>query len=252
MKRMLLCLAIGLSLCAGSASAQPETDPAHIGIEVTPFYNSKGPAIEVGPFSKGLASKNEEEFEATIAKMQKSWDKLSFAEMYVAAIQLYDRGYRKESVYWFYSAQYRGRLFAMLLEQDKKGGIGDSGFELFQAQNAFYQLVGPFINGYGFGDPDHVREVVQRVLKEGQKLPDIKVTYRGVTFKDESKWKAEHKQLNDGLGELLTLVKEQKDSIKQQRIDSGVGAQFGKLKSRELAKRAEPAPKTDKPTTPDK
>lgn len=252
MKNRLLCLAIGLALCTDSVIAQPESDPARIGIEVTPFYNSKGPAIEVGPFSKGLASNNEEEFEATIAKMQKSWDKLSFAEMYVAAIQLYDRGYRKESVYWFYSAQYRGRLFAMLLEQDKKGGIGDSGFELFHAQNAFYQLVGPFINGYGFGDLNHVRDVIQRVLKEGQKLPDIKATYRGVHFKDESKWKAEHKQLNDGLGELLTLIKEQKDDIKQQRIDSGVEAKFGKLKSRELAKRAEPVPKTDKPATPDK
>ena len=252
MKNTLFCLAIAIALCADSAVAQPETDPAHIGIEVTPFYNSKGPAIEVGPFSKGLASKNEEEFEATISKMQKSWDKLSFAEMYVAAIRLYDLGYRKEAVYWFYSAQYRGRLFGMLVDQSKLGEIGDPGFELFHAQNAFYQLVGPFVNGYGFGDPDHVREVVQRVLKEGQKLPDIKATYRGVHFKDESKWKAEHKQLNDGLGELLTLIKEQKDDIKQQRIDNGVEAKFGKLKSRELTKRAEPAPKTDKPATPDK
>ena len=141
MKNRLLCLAIGLALCTDSAIAQLETDPAHIGIEVTPFYNSKGPAIEVGPFSKGLASKNEDEFEVTILKMKKSWDKLSFAEMYVAAIQLYDRGYRKEAVYWFYSAQYRGRLFAILVEQDKMGGIGDSGFELFHAQIAFFELV---------------------------------------------------------------------------------------------------------------
>lgn len=252
MKYRQLCLAIGLILCTDFAIAQFESDPARIGIEVTPFYNSKGPAIEVGPFSKGLASKDEEEFEATIAKMQKSWDKLSFAEMYVAAIQLYDRGYRKESVYWFYSAQYRGRLFGMLLDQDKKGGIGDPGVELFHAQNAFYQLVGPFINGYGFGDLDHVRDVIQRVLKEGQKLPDIKATYRGVHFKDESKWKAEHQQLNDGLGELLTLIKEQKDRIKQQRIDNGTEAKFGKLKSRDLAKRAEPAPKTEKPAAPEK
>lgn len=252
MKRTLLGLVIGLALCAESAVAQPETDPAHIGIEVTPFYNSKGPAVEVGPFSKGLASKNEEEFEATILKMQKSWDKLSFAEMYVAAIRLYDLGYRKEAVYWFYSAQYRGRLFGMLVDQKKLGEIGDPGFELFHAQNAFYQLVGPFVNGYGFGDPDHIREVIQRVLKENEKLPDIKGTYRGVHFKDESEWKAEHKKLNDGLGELLGLVKDQKAKIKQQRIDNGVEAKFGKLKSRELTKPAEATPKADKPATPGK
>ena len=84
-----------------------------------PTYNSKGPAIDVGPFSSGLAAKNETEFVATITKMKKSWDTLNFAERYVAAIRLYDLGFRKESIYWFYSAQYRGRLFASLIDRDK-------------------------------------------------------------------------------------------------------------------------------------
>ena len=74
--------------CAGLVAAQTITDPAHIDVYVTPYYNSKGPAIEVGPYSSGLAAKNEPEFVATISKMKKSWDTLNFAETYVAAIRL--------------------------------------------------------------------------------------------------------------------------------------------------------------------
>src|SRR6516164_2858524 len=89
----------------GLVASQTVTDPAHIDVYITPYYNSKGPAIDVGPFSSGLAAKNESEFVATIAKMKKSWDTLNFPETYVAAIRLYDLGFRKESIYWFYSAQ---------------------------------------------------------------------------------------------------------------------------------------------------
>ena len=98
MKLNLITLLVG---CAGLVDGQTITEPAHIEVYITPYYNSKGPAIEVGPFSSGLASKNEPEFVATIAKMKKSWDTLNFAETYVAAIRLYDLGFRKESIYWF-------------------------------------------------------------------------------------------------------------------------------------------------------
>src|SRR5216117_1561424 len=81
--------------CASFAAGQTITDPAHIEVYVTPYYNSKGPAIDVVPFSSGLAAKSEPEFVATIAKMKKSWDTLNFAETYVAAIRLYDLGFRR-------------------------------------------------------------------------------------------------------------------------------------------------------------
>ena len=168
MKLNLIALLVG---CAGLGVGQTVTDPAHIEVYITPYYNSKGPAIDVGPFSSGLAAKNETEFVATIAKMKKSWDTLNFAETYVAAIRLYDLGFRKESIYWFYSAQYRGRLFASLIDRDKMGSMGDPGFELFQAQNAFQQLVGPYINGYAFGDIDQLVPIIERVQKEGKIVP---------------------------------------------------------------------------------
>ena len=66
--------------CAGLVAGQTISDPAHIEVYVTPYYNSNGPAIDVGPYSSGLAAKNESEFIATIAKMKKSWQTLNFAE----------------------------------------------------------------------------------------------------------------------------------------------------------------------------
>jgi hypothetical protein len=222
--------------CAGLAGGQTITDPAHIEVYITPYYNSKGPAIDVGPFSSGLASKNEPEFVATIAKMKQSWDTLNFPETYVAAIRLYDLGFRKDSIYWFYSAQYRGRLLASLIDQEKMGSIGDPGFELFHAQNAFQQLAGPYINGCAFGDIDQLIPIVERVQKEGKAVPDLTKIYPRVTFKPKSEWDARNKGLNEGLTKLLTTLENEKASIKQQRIEHGMEAEFSKLPSKDLPK----------------
>ena len=235
MKLNLIALVVFVA-CACLAAGQTITDPAHIEVYITPYYNSKGPAIDVGPFSSGLAAKNETEFVATITKMRKSWDTLNFAETYVAAIRLYDLGFRNESIYWFYSAQYRGRLFASLIDRDKMGSMGDPGFELFQAQNAFQQLVGPYINGYAFGDIDQLIPIIERVQKEGKVVPDLTKIYPRVTFKPKPEWDAGNKGLNDGLTKLLMTLKAQKASIKQQRIEHGMEAKFSKLPSKELPK----------------
>jgi len=226
--------------CAGFAASQTITDPAHIEVYVTPYYNSKGQAVDVGPFSSGLAAKSEPEFVATISKMKQSWATLNFAEVYVAAIRLYDLGFRKESIYWFYSAQYRGRLLGTLIDQEKMGSMGDPGFELFQAQNAFQQLVGPYINGYAFGDIDQLIPIIERVRKEGKVVPDLTKIYPRVTFKPKSEWDAGNKGLNDGLTKLLMTLKAQKASIKQQRIEHGMEAKFSKLPSKELPKGSAP------------
>ncbi len=222
------------------ATGQTINDPARMEIYVTPYYNSKGPAIDVGPFSSGLAAKNEPEFVGTISKMKQSWATLNFAEVYIAAIRLYDLGFRKDSIYWFYSAQYRGRLLATLIDQEKMGSMGDPGFELFQAQNAFQQLVGPYINGYAFGDIDQLIPIIERVQKEGKVVPDLTEIYPRVTFKPKSEWDAGNKGLNEGLTKLLMTLKKQKGSIKQQRIERGMEAKFSKLPSKDLPKATGP------------
>jgi len=235
MKHNLIAL-VFVVVCSGLAAAQTITDPAHIEVYITPYYNSKGPAVDVGPFSNGLAAKSESEFLAAIAKMKASWETLNFPEVYVAAIRLYDLGFRKDSIYWFYSAQYRGRLFATLIDQNKMGSIGNAGFELFQAQNAFQQLVGPYINGYAFGDIDQLIPIIERVQREGKVVPDLTKIYPRVTFRPKPEWDEGNKGLNEGLTKLLITLKNEKASIKQQRVERGMEAKFGKLPSKDLPK----------------
>lgn len=218
-------------------AAQPEINPSHIDAYVTPYYNSKGPVLSVGRFSSGLAAAKEDDFLTTIAQMKKDWDRLTFPELYVAAIRLYDLGYRKEAVYWFYSAQYRGRQFGVLLDQTKMGSIGIPGFELLHAQNVFYQLVGPYINGYAFGDTDGLVKVVEKVQKEGRRIPDLQASYPGVTFRSKSEWQSANAELADGMNQLISMLKEKKDDIKRQRVERGVEERFSKLTSKELPSR---------------
>ncbi len=235
-KLVLAFVAINVATLALKA-AQPEINPSHIDAYVTPYYDSKGPAVSVGRFSSGLASMKEDDFLTTIAQMKKDWDRLTFPELYVAAIRLYDLGYRKEAVYWFYSAQYRGRQFGVLLDQTKMGSIGSPGFELLHAQNAFYQLVGTYINRYAFVDTDGLLKIVEKVQKEGRRIPDLRTAYPGVTFRNKSEWPSANTGLADGMNQLISTLKEKKDEIKRQRIERGMEEKFPKLPSRELPSR---------------
>jgi hypothetical protein len=215
-------------------AALPGGEPTPIAIYITPYYNSSGPAVEVGPFSKGLASKDEHTFVATILKMKSAWSTLSFPELYVGAIRLYDFGYRQEAVYWFYSAQYRGRQFSMLIDHTKMGSIGDPGFELYHAQDAFFQLAGPAINGYAFGDVDALTGIIRRVQSENREVPDLAAIYPDVRFTNKAEWSAKNVRLNAGLGQLASTLATQKGAIKQQRASNGTEAEYGKLTSKKL------------------
>ena len=117
------------------------------------------------------------------------------------------------------------------------GSIGSPGFELLHAQNAFYQLVGPYINGYAFGDIDGLVKIVERVQKEGRRIPDLQVAYPGVTFKSQSEWMSANTDLADGMNQLISTLKEKKDEIRRQRIERGMEEKFSKLTSKELPSR---------------
>jgi len=220
---LVLQLALSLRALAG--------DPARVELYVTPYYDSNGPVIKVGQYSSGLASRNAGDFVETIRQMRKHWNELNFMELYVAAIQLYDRGYRNEATYWFYTAQYRGRQFALLVDPQKMGGLGDRGFELYHAQEAFFTLAGPTINGFAFGNIELLSTIVRRVASENRTVPNVNRIYPGVTFIGSSQWPRVNAQLNAGLGKLATQLGEQKTEIERQRSENGTQARFGHLTS---------------------
>ena len=128
----------------------------------------------------------------------------------------------------------RGRLFASLVDQEKMGSIGVPAFELVQAANAFQQLVGPYINGYAFGDLDRLVQIVERVQKENKTVPDLEKLYPGVTFKRRLEWNSANDSLNQGLAKFLSMLKDQKTSLKKTRIENGTEAKFSKLTNKEF------------------
>jgi hypothetical protein len=220
------------AVSAPRLATQPGIDPTRIDAYVTPYYASKGPTIRVGRFSPGLASNNPKQVLATIGAMKSQWQRLSFPELYVGSIRLYDLGYRNDAVYWFYTAQYRARQVSMLLAPAKIGGVGDPGFELQAAGNAFMQTVGTWINGYAFGHPESLIATIRRVQREGRRIGDLHAIYPNVAFVDTRRWPAANAQLADGMSSLITYLQQQKDVIARQRAANGTDAKFSHLTSK--------------------
>ena len=213
------------------ASSALAADPGRIDAYVTPYYNSSGPVIRIGTFGPGLASADRDRFVATIFQMKKQWSRLNFIELYVAAIRLYDLGYRNEATYWFYSAQYAGRQFALLVNQKALGSVGDRSFELYHAQDAFFELVGPNVNGYAFGNVDSLVSIIRKVQRVNQTVPNLQSIYPGVVFASKSSWQRTNADLNSGLQSLAVQLASQKSEIEAQRAKNGTQARFSQVTS---------------------
>jgi hypothetical protein len=122
----------------------------------------------------------------------------------------------------------------MLADRAKLGSMGNSGFELYQAANAFFEVVGPQINGYAFGDTDSLIPIIRRVQSENRTVPDLPSIYPHVAFTDRKQWQQANAALNAGLDKLVTYLTEQKTQITQQRIQNGTQALYAHVQSRQF------------------
>jgi hypothetical protein len=232
--RPLVIVALAAAIAATPTLRARAGDPVSIDAYVTPYYSSSGPQIRIGKFSAGLATANQGKFVATILQMKKQWAQLNFVELYVSAIRLYDMGYRREATYWFYTAQYKGRQFGVLVDRYRLGNIGDPGFELYHAQDAFFELVGPDINGYAFGNLDSLLPLIRKVQRENRTVGNLHALYPGVVFKSQSEWQMANATLNAGLGQLADQLATQKSQIAAQRNQNGAAARFSHVTSKEF------------------
>jgi hypothetical protein len=219
----------GYSVVAGGASQEggdkgKATGRPAMPIYVTPYYDSDGLKISIGENSKKLAGADAKTILQVCADLKKEKDKLRVEVMYVAAIRLYDLGYKDEAVYWFYSAQYRARVFSSIL--DGVGFIGSEAFELKQAYNAFYQLAGEYINGYAFGELPKLEKTLEKVAEEGKSLPKFSTIYPKVNFAPEESWAEKNKEVSKGLSGLIEHIKTNADSIKEQRKKNGIEGKY--------------------------
>ncbi len=195
-------------------------------VYITPFYDSKGPQVEVGKFSNALAHADAKSINQIVADLKKEQDHLRAEVMYVAAIRLYDLGRKDEAVYWFYAAQYRARLFNAILDAAHVGSVGDEAFELKQAYGAFNQLAGTYINGYAFGDVKTLEKTLLNVAKEGEALPKIEELYPTVRFVAKNEWAKKNGVVAKGLADLVDYIKTNAETIKQQRQQNGVEGKY--------------------------
>ena len=195
-------------------------------IYVTPYYNSKGPQIDVGDYSKELVAATSDSIAALSTKLKEKWSSLSVETMYVLSIRLYDLGQKDDAVYWFYSAQFRAKLFASILPKESIGGMGSEGFERLHAHNSFHQLAGQYINGYAFGDLKKLDKTIRRVKLESEKNPKFKTIYPKLDFPDEKSWAKKRDDIAAGLDKMLDYMAENADKIKAMRIENGIEGKY--------------------------
>jgi hypothetical protein len=98
--------------------------------------------------------------------------------------------------------------------------------------------VGRFSSGLAsanaFTDTDGLVKVVHRVQQQGRKIPDLQTIYPNVTFRSKSEWESANTDLADGMGKLISTLKEKKDDIRCQRIQQGIEEKFSKLTNKDL------------------
>lgn len=222
--KLLLPTSLVLSSLLMSYEAAAQKTP--LPIYVTPFYNSEGPVVNVGPLSRELATATAATVSTTVATLHQQYATLPALTMYVAAVRLYDLGQRDEALYWFYSAQYRARLFQGVLDESKVGGIGDPAFELRSAHGAFQQLVGEYLNGYAGCDRDRWLAVLARVRHDNQTSPKLMASYPGIAFKPTTEWKAYNEAIGKGLGELADYLKANWATFEATRRENGTDKRF--------------------------
>jgi hypothetical protein len=201
---------------AGRAALEP------MPIYVTPYYNSKGPMVNVGSFSQGLATTDADRLAETIRAMKKQFSTLPAEAMFVAAIRLYDQGARDEAVYWFYSAQYRAKVFQAVVDGRTPGGLGSEAFERRQAHGAFRELAGTFINGYAGCDVDRWARTIEDVARDGRTVPDLTRIYPRVGFLPRKHWAAKNAEIGTGLSKFAEYLRTHQDEIKSIRAKNGM------------------------------
>lgn len=192
-------------------------EPSAMPIYVTPLYDSEGPDINVGQFSDELEAASAETILEVATTMKEEWDTLPIEAMFVLAIRLYDFGHKDESVYWFYSAQMRFRVLHDILVEESVGSIGSSPFELLQASAAFMQLSGEYINGYGFGDLEKLRETLRLVMEEAETIPEFHSIYPDFELIDEEEWQVKRADVVANLQEMLDYIDQNEEFIREQR-----------------------------------
>lgn len=195
-------------------------------VSVLPFYDSQEILINVGDFSERLRAGDLQTLTVIAQEMTLQKEVLTPELMYVLAIRLYDLGDKDNSIYWYYEAQFRARLFQQAIEPAQYVSIQDQTFKLTTAYDSFQHLAGEYINGYAGCDLDNWVKFTKMVMDDNQVPPELDQMFPDVLFVDREKWQGINNEVAAGLGKLIDYISKNGDSIKQQRAQQNMDARY--------------------------
>jgi hypothetical protein len=138
------------------------------------------------------------------AQIEAGIEKKHPAAYFVLANKLYEEGKKDDATFWFYVGQIRYRAY--LRANPNLNPSGDPA--LF---SSLFNVTGPTINGYAFGDIPQLLKIIDRALDWDAKHADILTPKSPV--RDE---------VRDGLVKLKSQIVSQRDEIRANRIKNGL------------------------------
>lgn len=194
----------------------------HIPFYAEPYYNYDPLKITIGKYKKELLTNDTTQLDSLATKVKADINNTDIESLYFLSIRFYDLGKKDDAFYWFQTAKSRARIFINMLDPTKIGSIGSPAFELKQLFIAINQIVGEYMNGYGFNDIDKGIAVFKKVKSEVKYIQSYKNIYKDIAFIDDSNLEKEKLNKEEDLAKTIEYVTEHKEEIIKQRIESGI------------------------------
>src|ERR1700728_1762466 len=170
-----------------ATAIQGQATKAPIPFYALPYYNYKSLTITIGKYKNELLTGDSAALNRLAATIKADINNTDIESLYFLSIRLYDMGKKDAAFYWFQTAKARARVFITMLDPAKTGGIGAPAFEREQLFGAINEIVGEYLNGYGFNDVDKCLAVFIRVRSEVNNIGSYKAVYKQVVFLDDAK-----------------------------------------------------------------
>ena len=204
------------------STANGQGTKAHIPFYAEPYYNYDPLKITIGKYKSELLTTDTTKLNALAEKIKADINHTDIESLFFLSIRLYDLGKKDDAFYWFHTAKARAIIFIDMLDPKNIGGIGDKAFELQQFFSTTSQLVGEYINGYGFNDIDKGIAELEKVKNEIKNILGYKEVYKDIHFSTEIDIEKEKTEGEERLSKLIDYMKTNKDEIKKQRIENGI------------------------------
>ena len=199
-----------------------QSTKGHIPFYALPYYNYDPLSITIGKYKNDLLTNDTSELMQLADKIKSDINNTDIESLFFLSIRLYDLGKKDDAFYWFHTAKARAIVFMDMLDPKKTGSIGDKPFELKQFFISTTQIVGEYLNGYGFNDIDKAIAMIEKVKSEIKNIQSYKQVYKDIHFVNDEKLITEKTEGEERLSKLIDYIKSHKDEIKKQRVENGI------------------------------